>query len=305
MRIRSGFSESGTLATTHNSVSLEVRLERGDLVPRAPLDVPLPCERDLHYLRGLHLPHSPAENVTYDPRTRELAGIVPTEGTAHRLRAIFSTFSREVTAWVRKTLPRYARDIEPDRVSFMPMEEATRPWWATGRNDLLHIDVSTHRPLRGHRLLRVYVNINPCEPRVWTTSHNFAELMTRYGPGFLQKLTLPPGWFQEVGRTIRKLFSVSSAITSDYDVLMFGFHNFLKACTHLQECAPRHRWVFPPMSAWVAMTDGVAHAVLRGQFALEHSFIVPVHALADFESSPCATWVRNGLMEGPILKSAA
>jgi hypothetical protein len=59
------------------------------------------------------------------------------------------------------------------------------------------------------------------------------------------------------------------------------------------------------MSAWAAMTDGVAHAVHRGQFALEHSFSVPVHALADVESSPWAICVSNRLMEGPVLKSAA
>jgi hypothetical protein len=51
--------------------------------------------------------------------------------------------------------------------------------------------------------------------------------------------------------------------------------------------------VFPPGSAWVVMTDTASHAVLRGRFALEHSYFVALDALALPEESPAALLVRQ------------
>jgi hypothetical protein len=39
---------------------------------------------------------------------------------------------------------------------------------------------------------------------------------------------------------------------------------------------------------WLAMTDACSHAVLRGRFALEHSYFVPSSALAVPDESPAA-----------------
>src|SRR5271154_6832068 len=46
----------------------------------------------------------------------------------------------------------------------------------------------------------------------------------------------------------------------------------LKAHDEFQERAPKKLWTFPPGSVWLAMTDACSHAVLRGRFALEHSY---------------------------------
>jgi 3-deoxy-D-manno-oct-2-ulosonic acid (Kdo) hydroxylase len=43
---------------------------------------------------------------------------------------------------------------------------------------------------------------------------------------------------------------------------------------------------FPPMATWLVYTDGVPHAALSGQFAMEQTFIVPVEALIAPEASP-------------------
>ena len=51
----------------------------------------------------------------------------------------------------------------------------------TARNDLLHFDAFPSAPTRGHRILRLYVNINPTDDRVWSTSDTFAKVLEKYG----------------------------------------------------------------------------------------------------------------------------
>jgi len=60
---------------------------------------------------------------------------------------------------------------------------------------------------------------------------------------------------------------------------MLRFHHYLKENREFQESCPKQRWEFPPRSTWLLFTDMVSHAVLAGQFALEHTFIVPRNAL--------------------------
>ena len=42
----------------------------------------------------------------------------------------------------------------------------------------------------------------------------------------------------------------------------------------------------PPMATWMAFTDGVPHAALAGQFALEQTFIIPPQVLVAPEVAP-------------------
>ena len=71
-----------------------------------------------------------------------------------------------------------------------------------------------------------------------------------------------------------------------YDQFMLAFHNFLKENADFQNNFEKTRIEFPPGSTWIVLTDGVAHAVLSGQFALEQTFIVPPPALAAPDKAP-------------------
>jgi len=53
-----------------------------------------------------------------------------------------------------------------------------------------------------------------------------------------------------------------------------------------QKNAPKADLAFPPDCAWMVFTDGVPHAVMSGQFALEQTFIVPPGALVSPEAAP-------------------
>lgn len=266
----------------------EERLERGDILPYEPLPFPMPEADDLDFLRDQRLRSLAHKNISYNPVSGDVAGYVPTGGDEQeeRLRAIFRQFSEAAFEWVKCELPGYADGIEKDRVSFRPVEEATRRIRVTARNDLLHIDAFPNRPSHGRRILRVFVNIHPSEPRIWLTSYPFDELLSRYGSGLGYSSFESPTWFQHLRHTVSKLLHIPGGDRSPYDEFMIQFHNFLKRCDHLQEHGPKRLWAFPSMGAWLSMPDGFAHAVTRGQYALEHSFFVATEVLACPDLAP-------------------
>jgi hypothetical protein len=54
----------------------------------------------------------------------------------------------------------------------------------------------------------------------------------------------------------------------------------------LRAFASQQQLVFPPGSTWLVYTDGVPHAVISGQYALEQTYIVPLEALVSAEVAP-------------------
>jgi len=71
-----------------------------------------------------------------------------------------------------------------------------------------------------------------------------------------------------------------------YDMFMLGFHDYLKENTEFQKNCPKTRMEFPPLSTWLVFTDGVAHAAMSGQYALEQTFLVPPQALVAPDHAP-------------------
>jgi hypothetical protein len=271
------------------SGSPEERLERGEvlLYPTAPFA--LPHGDDNEFLLRQELAGLAHKNISYNPATGRLSGHVrrgPDQDG--RLAAVFATFSRAVTDWLAQALPRYQGGCQPDRASFRPLEEATRRLRATARNDLLHIDAFPNRPSQGRRILRVYANVNPSEARVWVTSHTFPALLARYG----RAVGLPgrpgSGWLLRLGTDVLGAFRPREGRRSAYDAFMLRFHDYLKLSDDFQERGPKRLVTFPPGSAWLAMTDGLSHAELRGRYALEHSYFLDPRVLALPGHSPAA-----------------
>ena len=77
-------------------------------------------------------------------------------------------------------------------------------------------------------------------------------------------------------RAAGRAFPLARVIdTSPYDRRMRRFHNWMKDTPSFQ--APPHEELsFAPWSAWMALTDGVSHACIRGQHALVDTFLVPL-----------------------------
>jgi hypothetical protein len=275
---------------SESAPTLAERLERGEVLYYPACPFPLP-EEDRRFLLAQRLASRAHKNIGYDPATGKVSSCLrrsPEE--ARRLGEVLAAFTRTATAWLAANLPRYATHWQLDRVSLRPEEEATRKLRLTARNDLLHVDAFPTRPSHGARILRLFVNLNPVEPRVWVTSETFPQLLERYG----ERVGLPGrgrGLLGRLGGGVLGLLGLRRR-RSPYDDFMLRLHNYLKADADFQRDCPKREWHFPPGSAWLVITDTASHAVLRGRYALEHSYFVDPRTLALPAESPAALLER-------------
>src|SRR5205807_3032520 len=130
---------------------------------------------------------------------------------------MLADFSRTATAWLSSVLPRYARSWRLDQVSFRPVEEATRKLRQKARNDLIHVDAFPSRPTNGHRILRLFVNVNPTESRIWATSEPFGKLLERFGAQVGLPANELAGWTTHIKGSLFRLFHAGQPARSVYD----------------------------------------------------------------------------------------
>jgi len=160
------------------------------------------------------------------------------------------------------------------------------------------VDSFPGRPSNGDRILRLFTNINPTEPRVWITSETFDALAARYAgtPG----LPAPkrPGPMRRALMAAAQAMGLGRLARPPYDAWMLRLHHFLKEHEEFQRTTPRSRWEFPPQSTWLVFTDMVSHAVLRGQFALEQTFLISKNSLVTPDKAPVRILER--LAGGPL-----
>ena len=264
------------------------RLEEGNILffQRTPFEFP---QGEVQFLLGQKQSQAGYhKNIAYRPLSDRLTGYAQRRGAEkERLHAIMQRYSQRVIGFTQQLLTPYAGSWAVDFASFRPQQEAGRQIRLRARNDLLHVDSFPTRPSDGNRILRVFTNINPTEPRVWLTGETFDELVARFaGVG---GMPLPRGTAsgpKKVLITLARAAGLNSLGRSPYDDWMLRFHHFLKASQEFQETCARTQWEFPPQSTWLVFTDMVSHAVLSGQFALEQTFIISKHALVLPEKAP-------------------
>jgi hypothetical protein len=274
-------------ATSQADRSLAERLERGEILRFASCPFALPTGEELAFLRSQGSAGSVHKDINFNPARNVVTGFRhDSAAQAQRLREVLSGFGDAAARWLADLLPRYAESWQADRVSFRAEEEATRKLRLTARNDLLHFDAFPSRPTRGCRILRLFVNVNPIDPRIWVTSDTFATVFARFGARAGLPGSTADSWTRRFGEGLLGLFQPGAAERTPYDVYMLRLHHFLKTCDEFQERAPRRLWQFAPASAWLVFTDAVSHAELRGRYALEHSFFIAPQSLALPDESP-------------------
>jgi hypothetical protein len=262
------------------------RLERGEILffPRPPFDLPATDRDFLLSQRWAELRMH--KNVSYRPGEDVLRGFSGDAATVDRLRGILRHYSAAVINFATGFLAPYAGKWTVDFSSFRPFEEENRGLPLHKRNDLLHVDAFPSRPTRGGRILRIFTNLNPAKARVWYTRGDFAALARDYAPdaglarfartSFLVRKTQDWGGklgLRGMGRT-------------PYDGFMLRFHDYLKENEKFQADAAKVRLEFPPLATWLVYTDGVAHAAMSGQYALEQTLLIPPQALVLPEKAP-------------------
>jgi len=265
------------------------QLESGEILffPGIPFDLPAD---DLEYLLSQKQSESRFhKNISYRPLKDALHGA--SAENAQRLRRIMQRYSQRATAFVEDFLAPYAGKLALDFASFRPLEERGRDLPLHKRNDLLHVDAFPTRPTRGGRILRVFTNINPTLPRIWTTGAPFHQLAPRYARDaglerFAAQSRSPIFKMRRSATRAFRRLGLPVADRSAYDLFMLHFHDWLKENSDFQSSGARMRSEFPSGSTWLVYTDGVPHAALTGQFALEHTYIVPPPALVEARLSP-------------------
>jgi hypothetical protein len=264
------------------------RLEEGNILffEKTPFELP---QGEVQFLLGRKQREAGYhKNIAYRPFSDRLTGYAQRRGSdKERLRAVMQRYSQRAIEFTQQLLSPYAGAWAVDFASFRPQQEAGRQLRLRARNDLLHVDSFPTRPSDGNRILRVFTNINPSEPRVWLTGETFDELVARFaGVGGMPLPRETASGPKKVLITLARAAGLNSLARSPYDDWMLRFHHFLKANQEFQATCSRTQWEFPPLSTWLVFTDMVSHAVLSGQFALEQTFIISKHALVLPEKAP-------------------
>jgi hypothetical protein len=259
-------------------------LEEGNILffPNTPFAI---SEAQRSFLLNVRQPNTAHhKNISYKPGRSRVQAFA--RGTADRksLFDIMESYSQCVVDWLQKFLLPYAGHWQVDFASFRSIEEEGRDLPVNKRNDLLHIDAFPTRPSNGNRILRVFTNLNPSQPRVWLTSDPFDVWAKQYAnsAGLLLLAAKTHSLLHPIVRRATRLASAAGVPIVDrplYDRFMLAFHHYLKNNREFQDRCPKSRWEFPPGSTWLVFTDMVPHAVLSGRFALEQTFLISRKAL--------------------------
>lgn len=261
------------------------RLEAGGILyfSEPPFDFP---EADREFLVSQKRADSSVhKNVSYRPSEDAVRGLDGSEEIQGRLREVMRGYSQRVVAFVRDFLRPYDNGYTLDYASFRPMEEEGRDLPLHKRNDLLHVDAFPSRPTRGGRILRVFTNIHPTKLRVWNVGEPFPALASKLAKDAGLDRFAAEGGTSSIGRMLGKL-GAPIPDRSAYDRFMLHFHDWMKENARYQADGEKTRVDFPPMATWLVYTDGIPHAVLSGQHALEQTFIISRAALVTPQVSP-------------------
>lgn len=267
------------------------QLEQGQILLFTQPPFQLPREDSSYLISQPQTDSRLHKNISYRPETDLLRGFGGTREDEKRVRGIMRNYAAQVTEFVSKFLAPYAGKLQRDYASFRPLEEEGRDLPLHKRNDLLHVDAFPSRPTRGGRILRVFTNLNPSKGRLWLTGQRFPALAERYAKTAGLKKIVASGTRRGVMHALHAV-GIPVPDRSAYDEFMLHFHDYLKENTEFQQSRDKEQIEFPPMATWLVYTDGVPHAALSGQYAMEQTFIVPAEALVSHEDSPIAVLER-------------
>jgi hypothetical protein len=264
--------------------------------PRTPFAL---GEPDREFLTAQHSANSAVhKNVSYRPTEDKLRGFDGPAEVKAKLREILRRYSHNVTGFVRELLAPYEGNFALDFASFRPIEEQGRELPLHKRNDLLHVDAFPSRPTHGGRILRVFTNLHHSKMRVWNIGEDFPQLASQLAAGAGLDRIAANGGSYLFTRALQTLGAVPDR--SPYDRFMLRFHDFLKENSDYQAKSRKTRMAFPPGSTWLVYTDGVPHAVLSGQHALEQTFIISRKGLVSPQISPIS--ILEKLCGRPLAK---
>lgn len=223
-------------------------------------------------------PH--AKNISYLSTQNKLWGVQHLNDQQHlQLKKMLARFATYATDLVNHLFPKYSKELITARTSFRPVQISDRKTSFRKDDKRLHVDAFPSAPNQGKRILRVFCNINPQqENRVWRVGEPFAAVAER----FLPQIQKPfPG-----SASLLRFLKITKSYRTLYDHYMLHIHDLMKADDEYQKNVPQQEIHFPAGSTWIVQTDHVSHAAMKGQYVLEQTFYLPVHAMQDASRSP-------------------
>jgi len=233
-----------------------------------------------------------SKNVSLNPATGILSGSDADQPTRRLLRDMMARFAALSLALLHHVAPEYENELQRARTSYRPVEVAGRPTSWRKDDTRLHVDSFPSSPTQGKRILRVFANLHPQgQTRDWRIGEPFEDIARRFVP------SIPaPLWGSSVALN---LLRVTKSRRSAYDHYMLQLHDRMKADPAYQAQSAQTPFEFPTGTTWMTYTDLVSHAAMRGQYALEQTFYLPVDAMLDPAQSPLRILER--LVGRPLL----
>lgn len=225
------------------------------------------------------------KNISYDPRHQRLRGCDADEATLALLRDAMARYAAASLALVQGLFPHYRDGVRQARTSYRTAEIAGRETSWRKDDTRLHVDSFPSAPTHGERILRVFSNVNPAGAgRLWRVGQPFDAVAARFLPGIARPVA---------GKhRLMRLLRITKSLRSDYDHYMLGLHDDMKADLAYQQAMTGGLVEFPAGSSWIVYTDQVSHAALKGQYAFEQTFHLPVEAMHRPAESPLRTLER-------------
>jgi hypothetical protein len=258
-------------------------LEHGDIIRFPACPFPLPPAEDIALLRDELPRRLNTKNVSYHPESDRVHGIQDSDRLRDSALRVLKAHSATIEEFLRRVIPHLVTGWTVGTSSFRPIQEKGRNLKPHASNELVHIDAGAYGATNGDRILRVFVNVNTHEDRVWATKGTFAEVYAKYaaaaGIDGRHRLEKTPLGHLRTG-LLRGLVAsgIKEAMVADsspYDRLMRRFHNYMKDTPAFQARDADYREIrFPPGCAWMVFTDTASHASISGQHALVNTFII-------------------------------
>ena len=200
------------------------------------------------------------------------------------LAAMVARFAASAADLVTALFPAYAPYVKRARTSYRPQPAVGRAVSWRKDDSRLHVDAFPSRPSRGERILRVFSNVNPSEPRVWRVGESFETMATTLLPRISRPL---PG-----ASVLLAAVRATKGVRTEYDHLMLGLHDRAKADLAYQRDCPQEVARFAPGTTWICFSDQVMHAAVSGQYMLEQTIHLPQAALYEPARAPLAILER-------------
>jgi len=220
-----------------------------------------------------------AKNISYDGRSDRLGGANLTGHETDHLKTMIRRYSIESRRFLEKILPHYKPHLKQGKTSFRPVEIAGRKTSYRKDDTRLHVDAFPSNPTRGHRILRIFTNINhEGKSRIWRLGEPLEDVLKRFLP-----MASPPIRGMSA---LLKWLKITKDYRTPYDHYMLRIHDTMKGDEKYQKAVPQEEISFPPGSSWIVYTDQVSHAAMSGQHVLEQTFHIPLNGLKDESTAP-------------------